>query len=146
MARFGRAEWLAIGRDALREGGPEALTIEALTRRAGKTRGSFYHHFPDHAGFARTLAEAAAGTDDLKLERALRRLPEAAPALAAADAARLARFRAVQPDPDGEAALAYAEIMLAVRLGALLSPETDEARLSARLALLAEMIEAHWHE
>lgn len=45
-ARFSRADWLALGLVALGEQGPAGLTIEALCRRAGKTKGSFYAHFP----------------------------------------------------------------------------------------------------
>ena len=57
MARFAQADWLALGLQAVAEGGPQALTIDALTRRAGKTRGSFYAHFEDMAGFLAALAE-----------------------------------------------------------------------------------------
>jgi AcrR family transcriptional regulator len=28
--------------------GPEGLTLESLCQSAGRTRGSLYHHFPDH--------------------------------------------------------------------------------------------------
>lgn len=45
MARFGKDDWLDLGLKALGEKGPDGLTIDALTARAGKTRGSFYHHF-----------------------------------------------------------------------------------------------------
>jgi AcrR family transcriptional regulator len=44
--RFRRSDWLALGLAALAEQGPAGLTIEALCRRAGKTKGSFYAHFP----------------------------------------------------------------------------------------------------
>lgn len=44
--RFRRSDWLALGLDALAEQGLSGLTIEALCRRAGKTKGSFYAHFP----------------------------------------------------------------------------------------------------
>ncbi|MFN3260463.1 MAG: helix-turn-helix domain-containing protein [Pikeienuella sp.] len=147
MARLGREDWLALGRAAIEEEGPSGLTVEALTRRAGKTRGSFYHHFESQGAFLRALAAAwaAEGGEGLATERGLRAIPEAAEALAAADAARLARFRATlpAPGPEGEA---YAEIAQALRLGALLMPATTEARLAELQALLAAMVEAHWHE
>lgn len=57
MARFAKTDWLALGLAAVAEGGPPALTIDALTRRAGKTRGSFYAHFADMAGFLAALAD-----------------------------------------------------------------------------------------
>lgn len=44
--RFRHDDWLALGLVALAEQGPGGLTIEALCRRAGKTKGSFYAHFP----------------------------------------------------------------------------------------------------
>lgn len=45
MARFGKKDWLDLGLKALGETGPDGLAIDALTARAKKTRGSFYHHF-----------------------------------------------------------------------------------------------------
>lgn len=54
--RFGRGDWLALGLKALGEGGPEALTIEALCARAGRTRGSFYHHFETIDAYLAALA------------------------------------------------------------------------------------------
>lgn len=147
MARLGREDWLALGRAALEEEGPSGLTVEALMRRAGRTRGSFYHHFGSQGAFLHALAAAwaASGGEGLAAERGLRRVPEAAEAVAAADAARLARFRAALPAPGPEAE-AYAEIALALRLGAVLMPAMNEARLAELQALLAGMVEAHWHE
>ena len=147
MARLGRKDWLALGRAALEEEGSSGLTVKALTRRAGRTRGSFYHHFESQGAFLRALAEdwSASGGDGLKTERGLRAIPEAAEAVAAADAARLARVRAALPVPGAEGE-AYAEIALALRLGALLMPAMNEARLAELQALLAAMVEAHWHE
>lgn len=55
--RFSRTDWLALGLAALAEDGPLGLTIEALCRRAGKTKGSFYAHFPALRAFLATLAE-----------------------------------------------------------------------------------------
>lgn len=40
---------------ALADGGVEALTVEAVCLRAGKTRGSYYHHFESADDFERQL-------------------------------------------------------------------------------------------
>jgi AcrR family transcriptional regulator len=39
--------WVAAGLRALREGGVEAVRVEALARALGVTKGSFYWHFAD---------------------------------------------------------------------------------------------------
>ncbi len=54
--RFRRSDWLALGLTALAEQGPAGLTIEALCRRAGKTKGSFYAHFPAIEAYLVALA------------------------------------------------------------------------------------------
>ncbi|CAN7407399.1 TetR/AcrR family transcriptional regulator [Bosea sp. LjRoot90] len=54
--RFRRSDWLALGLTALAEQGPAGLTIEALCRRAGKTKGSFYAHFPAIEAYLSALA------------------------------------------------------------------------------------------
>lgn len=65
--RFGRDDWIDLGAALLSAYGPEALTLERLTAEAGKTRGSFYHHFADHAAFLEALAARwlAQATDDI---------------------------------------------------------------------------------
>lgn len=105
-----RADWIRLGLALLAKHGPEALTLERLTEAANKTRGSFYHHFEDHAAFLAALgaqwlaeetdavialAEAAARTGkrrealarraaiiDHALERQMRRLAAGTPAIA----------------------------------------------------------------
>lgn len=118
-ARLCAQDWLELGLRALAEEGPAGLTIEALCRRAGRTKGSFYAHFPDAASFVRRLAahwraehtdrlvrRARASDDrravldelalglDLDIEREMRRLAarndQAARALREADRERLA--------------------------------------------------------
>ncbi|WID97873.1 TetR/AcrR family transcriptional regulator [Bosea vestrisii] len=54
--RFRPPDWLALGLAALAEQGPAGLTIEALCRRAGKTKGSFYAHFPAIEAYHAALA------------------------------------------------------------------------------------------
>lgn len=54
--RFRLNDWLALGLVALAELGPSGLTIEALCRRVGKTKGSFYAHFPAIEAYLAALA------------------------------------------------------------------------------------------
>lgn len=65
--RFRREDWLDLGLKALSADGPEALKLEAICKSAGLTRGSFYHHFADHAAYLRAVAEhwAKVQTQDL---------------------------------------------------------------------------------
>jgi len=48
-------DWLAAGLVLLRESGHDALTIDALCRALGRTKGSFYHHFADVSAFSQQL-------------------------------------------------------------------------------------------
>lgn len=156
MARMTKAGWIALGRAALAEAGPGALTVEALTARAGKTRGSFYHHFAAHGDFLAALARdwrESPGPDDavaLAVERGLRALARGdaavAAGIAAADADRLARLRAAEADPDSAAAADYAAIRQALRIGLVGDPAIGPERMARLLRLADEMIETHWHE
>lgn len=65
--RFRLNDWLALGLDALAEQGPAGLTIEALCRRAGKTKGSFYAHFPAIETYLAALAAHWRETYTLRL-------------------------------------------------------------------------------
>lgn len=56
LPRFNRADWLRLGLSALAGDGATGLTIEALCRRAGKTKGSFYAHFPAIEAYLAALA------------------------------------------------------------------------------------------
>jgi AcrR family transcriptional regulator len=56
-ARFCRSDWLALGLEHLAAGGPEALTIDRLAAAAGRSKGSFYHHFADQPGFIAALLD-----------------------------------------------------------------------------------------
>ncbi len=55
--RLERHDWLEIGLAGLGRNGPAALKIEPLCQAAGKTRGSFYHHFVDHDAFRTALLD-----------------------------------------------------------------------------------------
>lgn len=54
--RFTRLDWIELGLELLALEGADALTLERVTDAAHKTRGSFYHHFPDHAAFLSAIA------------------------------------------------------------------------------------------
>ena len=56
--RFSREDWLELGLAQLAQEGSSGLTVEALCHVAGRTRGSFYHHFNDHDGFIDLLLNA----------------------------------------------------------------------------------------
>lgn len=67
MSRLSRADWTKLGRELLAEQGPAALTVARVCERAGKTRGSLYHHFADHDALLRAVLESwrEASTDAL---------------------------------------------------------------------------------
>ena len=56
--RWSREDWIELGVASLKARGAAGLTLEALCAAAGRTRGSFYHHF--------------AAVDDLAVEVAAR--------------------------------------------------------------------------
>jgi len=55
--RMAREDWLVLGLGVLERQGIAGLTVESLCKNAGKTRGSFYHHFEDHNAFIVGLLE-----------------------------------------------------------------------------------------
>jgi AcrR family transcriptional regulator len=57
LARFTRTDWLDLASRLLAEEGPSGLVIERLTEAAGRTRGSFYHHFESRDAFLSALME-----------------------------------------------------------------------------------------
>ncbi|MFN3201411.1 MAG: TetR/AcrR family transcriptional regulator [Bradymonadia bacterium] len=65
--RLTRADWSSLALRVLSEEGPEGLTIARLCERAGKTRGSLYHHFPGREALLEATLEAwrARNTDAL---------------------------------------------------------------------------------
>lgn len=88
--RFRRSDWLALGLVALAEQGPSGLTIEALCRRAGKTKGSFYAHFPAIEAYLSALAGHWRETYTLRLMQEAERNPAAQGRLIALDRMALA--------------------------------------------------------
>lgn len=142
-----RDDWIALGLAALRDEGPAALALNALTEQAGATRGSFYHHFADQPDFLESLVERWAAASETRLAAALAPPPDARPAppvallsvidpaleaairalalahpalrpaIVAADAARIRLLAAAQSDPASDAAQDYARIEYAAALG-----------------------------
>ena len=51
MSRKTKQDWLNAGYELLMQNGPKGLTIDALLKRVGVTKGSFYHHFKGHADY-----------------------------------------------------------------------------------------------
>jgi AcrR family transcriptional regulator len=47
--RTPRGEWIKAGLQALAEGGPDAVRVEALAARLGVSKGGFYWHFADRS-------------------------------------------------------------------------------------------------
>lgn len=43
--RWRHDDWVELGIEKLKTNGPRALTLDQLCHAAGRTRGSFYHHF-----------------------------------------------------------------------------------------------------
>ena len=57
MAPMTRDDWFRVASRQLVEHGEPGLKIAALTRAAGVTQGSYYHHFGGQAGFVRAFLE-----------------------------------------------------------------------------------------
>ncbi|MGW4209884.1 TetR/AcrR family transcriptional regulator [Lentzea sp. NPDC004789] len=52
-----RDDWTEIALRALAEGGLQAVAVEPLAARAGATKGSVYHHFPNRDALLRATVE-----------------------------------------------------------------------------------------
>ena len=52
-----RDDWTEIALRALAEGGLQAVAVEPLAARAGATKGSVYHHFPNREALLRATVE-----------------------------------------------------------------------------------------
>lgn len=58
VERLKYADWLDIGLALLAQAGPDALTIDGVSARANRSKGSFYHHFETIDAYLLALAEA----------------------------------------------------------------------------------------
>lgn len=150
-----REDWLRLGLDALMENGPSALALEALAKRAGRTKGSFYHHFGGRRDFVLAMlalwredsAETLAALN-ADLEAAIRKLddPEAVAFVAGVDEKRIEALRLAQAAPESAAARDYATLLYAVYIGTLSLKAQTKTCGRDMLALATETIEAHWHD
>ncbi|MEU0884702.1 TetR/AcrR family transcriptional regulator [Lentzea sp. NPDC005914] len=52
-----REDWTEIALRALAEGGLQAVAVEPLAARAGATKGSVYHHFPNRDALLKATVE-----------------------------------------------------------------------------------------
>jgi AcrR family transcriptional regulator len=57
VVRRSRDDWTEIALRALAEGGLGAVAVEPLAARAGATKGSVYHHFPNREALLRATVE-----------------------------------------------------------------------------------------
>ncbi|WP_245744013.1 TetR/AcrR family transcriptional regulator [Lentzea fradiae] len=57
MVRRNRDDWTEMALRALAEGGLAAVAIEPLAARAGATKGSVYHHFPNREALLKATVE-----------------------------------------------------------------------------------------
>ena len=55
VKRFSKNDWLSFGLETLARAGPSAIRIDNLCGRAGRTKGSFYHHFKSREDFVAAL-------------------------------------------------------------------------------------------
>ena len=76
--RFVKSDWLDHGLKQLGGYGPEALKLDAICASAGRTKGSFYHHFKDHSVFLTSLVMRWI---ELHTDAVIQALPEDATAL-----------------------------------------------------------------
>lgn len=154
-ARWSRADWVELAVERLRDGGPAGLTLDALCAAAGRTRGSFYHHFAtvdallvetalrwERTETDEVAAGALAEADPRKALRALARRSEqmdhgleiGVRALAAASPGVAEVVRAV--DAEREAILAR---LLAAAYGLAADRAADVARIFHSLQLAAQL-------
>ncbi len=58
MSRFRKSDWIELGWKQLSQNGPDGLKIDILCDLAGRSKGSFYHHFEDYDAFLTQLTDA----------------------------------------------------------------------------------------
>lgn len=87
--RFAKKDWLNLALERLARDGGAALTVDAICEAAGRTRGSFYHHFEDHAAFLEALFFAWKQRNTLDVADAILRQPQDKRAQTLSDIANL---------------------------------------------------------
>ena len=55
MTRKTKYDWMTVTMEVLVTQGVDGITIDALTKRLGVTKGSFYHHFSDMPTFRQEI-------------------------------------------------------------------------------------------
>lgn len=65
--RTPRTTWIEAGLEALADGGPDAVRVEALAAKLGVTKGGFYWHFADRGALLEEMLDAweRVGVDDV---------------------------------------------------------------------------------
>lgn len=80
--RWTREDWVGLAIEGLKRDGPSALTLDRLCAAAGRTRGSFYHHFPSVDVLLATVAERWRVTETERVAERTLNEPDALSALA----------------------------------------------------------------
>lgn len=129
--RLGPQDWIDAARRALVDAGPAGVAVEALAKRLGVTKGSFYWHFKDRAA----LCEALVADWERATARAVMAALESAPGGAKARLTSVISSPAVRAQAGLEAAvrgwaLTDADVARAVRAA-------DARRQELLAALLA---------
>jgi len=75
--RFTREDWLDFALARLAENGPETLKVTTICEAAGRTIGSFYHHFDDQAQFFDALLGHWRKTNTEEVIAAVEAIPDA---------------------------------------------------------------------
>lgn len=81
MIEATRAKLLATARQAFRDGGYAATSMDDFTAAAGLTRGALYHHFGDKKGLLAAVVEQIDGEMDQRLAAIAAQAPDAWSAL-----------------------------------------------------------------
>lgn len=128
---LGREAWVEAAMQALARGGIDSVRIEALARRLGVTKGSFYWHFRNRADLHGAMLEIWRSEIVIGIINRLRAVPDP-----------LDRFRQMMRLPFGKDRPDF-DIELAVRLWAQRDPRAEEAVASAdeiRIVFVSEVL------
>ena len=87
--RFVKKDWLDLGLQRLARKGGSALTVDAMCEAAGRTRGSFYHHFQDHGAVMEALVQEWKQRNTLDVADAILQQPQGKRAQTLSDIANM---------------------------------------------------------